>query len=87
MRAFSRPFLSLALACGDKSDDTGGSAAADTDTDTDTDAAFHAWGTYDGEAFDVACHFDDTDPEWSAGIQCQEEGIVDTRPLVGTSAR
>jgi hypothetical protein len=78
--------LVFTLACGDKdgddtsaSDDTAaGDADTDTDTDTDTDAdtdsdaAFHAWGTYDDESFDVDCYFDDTDPSYTAGIQCQE---------------
>jgi hypothetical protein len=36
------------------------------------DAAFTASGTYDGDAFEVDCAFDDSDPDWTAGLQCQD---------------
>lgn len=61
----------------DAGTDAGTDTGTDPDTDADTDpgtvdAAFHAEGTYDGEAFTVTCHFDGTDPEHTAGLQCQE---------------
>ncbi len=45
--------------------DGGGSGASD--------AAFWASGTYDGDAFEVDCFFDDSDPDWTASLMCQED--------------
>ncbi len=69
--------LGLVLACGDKepADDsvsTDDSSAATDDSESSADGAFVATGTYDGDPFTAACQFDGTDPENTAGLQCQD---------------
>ena len=84
----SRCTLLLALACGDKdaadtaagadgaSDGADGASdgadGASDGADGGSDGAFHAEGTYDGEAFTVTCFFDGTDPDWTGDLQCQD---------------
>ncbi len=64
------------LACGEKEPDdspaTDDSPVTTDDSASASDAAFIATGTYDGDPFTVDCQFDGTDPEWTAGLQCQD---------------
>lgn len=53
---------------GDESTEGSGGSAS-----VNGDAPFYAEGTYNGESFQVECNFDDTDPDWTAGLQCQDD--------------
>ena len=57
---------------GDGGSGDGGSGdGGSSDGGSTDDAPFHASGTYDGEAFQVECYFDGSDPDYTASLLCQ----------------
>jgi hypothetical protein len=53
--------------------DTGVAFAEDRSQVAGSRAAFHAWGRYDGDPFDVECFLDGSDPEATGGLRCQDD--------------